>query len=82
MDPGMVYYPDLRGVLVPEIPFTIVPLGALPPSGTLQFSTPVNLVLPPGIDGLSAYAQAIVQGTPGGGVLSAPSTAVIVDSQF
>ena len=69
-------------MLVPEAPLTIIFLGALPPSGTLQLDIPVNVTLSPGQESLWVYEQVIVPGQPYGGVLSAPTVATIVDSQF
>lgn len=82
LDPGFVYFPKYRGVLVPDLPLTIFYLGGLPPSGTLQFSVPVNMTFPPGTESLTFYEQVIVPAQSYGGVLSSPTVAVIVDSQY
>jgi len=78
--PGINYYPEYRGALAPGFPLNLIFLGALPPSGTLQLTSTVNLGFPAGVEGYLFYGQMIVPGQPSGGVLSSPSVAVIVDN--
>lgn len=76
---GAQYVPQMKGLLLPAPPWVFVPIGTLPPSGTLSFSAAIPAgSLPAGIEGLVEYVQLAVPGANGTGVLSSPTALVIV----
>ena len=77
------YVPGLQGALLPGLPVSVVIFGPLPANGVLE----VPLVvapgsLPPTIEGLSIFAQGLVEGANGLGVLTSPSTITLVQTGF
>ena len=70
----------LKGTLAGAPPFLSIGLGALDGTGSLVFTVPIpTAILPPGIEGLTFVDQVVVGAASGGGLLSAPSTLVLVD---
>ncbi len=72
--------PHMKGLLLPAPPWTILALGAIPPSGTLSLSVPIpSAPLPPGIEGVVQFTQVVVPGASGTGMLSAPTSVTIFE---
>jgi hypothetical protein len=70
----------LKGTLAGAPPFLSIGLGALDGSGGLLFTVPIpTAILPPGIEGVTFIDQVVVGAASGGGLLSTPSTLVLVD---
>lgn len=78
--PDGQYVPTFRGALVTGSPFTFVGLGNVPANGVIQFTVPVPSFLPAGVEGIELYEQALVAGADGFGLLSSPTTVVVVDA--
>lgn len=73
------YAPAAYGVLVGSGPLGVLPLGAVPGSGSLSFTTTIPAsALPPGVFGVDVFAQCFVGGGTGFGLLSCPSVTSIV----
>ena len=70
----------LKGTLAGAPHYTVFALGLLGPAGTLHidFAMPLG-VLPPGLESLLIVDQLVTPAAGGGGLLSAPSTLVLVD---
>jgi hypothetical protein len=70
----------LKGTLAGTLPMTVFPLGTTDAAGELHFELilPASL-LPPGIEGLLLVDQLVTPAAGGGGVLSSPSSLVLVN---
>lgn len=78
-----VYAPGLQGALLPGLPIGIAILGTLPPGGSLELSLPIAPgTLPAGCEGVTIFAQGLVAGQGGLGVLSSPTALTLVQAGF
>jgi hypothetical protein len=79
--PAGTFLAGLKGTLAGVPPYVTYSLGTLDGTGTLAFTVgiPANL-LPPGIEGVVIVDQLVSAAASGGGLLSSPSTLVLVDA--
>lgn len=75
---GMLDGGGIPGFLLPAPPFLALPIGAIPPSGSLVVSVTVPPALPPGVGNLPFFEQFGVAGSTGTGFLSSPSVVHVV----
>ena len=78
---GPLYFPDLRGTLLPSFLPGILTLGVADGAGKLALSVPIG-PLPVGLDSLPVFLQAAVVTPTGAPVLGAGSELLLLDSSF
>lgn len=78
--PQPVFIPALAGTVLPSAPFSFVPLGSVGFGGVSGFSLsiPANTV-PPGMQAVEIFAQVVVPGASGKGVLGSGAVLTVVD---